>query len=145
MDNHALYNLATKAIIQNDAGEILLLHAHPHQGIQAAVSYWDLPGGRAEEGAAILETLAREITEETGLTMTGEPTYIAAGISHFSKMIDDRPVGLVLFAYRCMVADISAIKLSDEHHEFQWTPPQKAADLLHVKYPQEFCEAISKL
>lgn len=48
--------------------EILLVE---QQGPDNPTSMWALPGGRVEPGELLTEGLAREIREETGLTMRG--------------------------------------------------------------------------
>lgn len=39
-------------------------------------SAWDLPGGRPEHGEAILQTLQREVKEETGVKINSVTPYI---------------------------------------------------------------------
>lgn len=41
-----------------------------------AVRTWDLPGGRVEPGELVQEALRRELHEETGLTLVGEPRFL---------------------------------------------------------------------
>jgi 8-oxo-dGTP pyrophosphatase MutT (NUDIX family) len=51
-----------RIVIERSDGKILLQHRSDFQ-------LWGLPGGTAEEGESIEETIVREVLEETGLTV----------------------------------------------------------------------------
>ncbi|MFE4538707.1 NUDIX hydrolase [Streptomyces scopuliridis] len=61
------------AVIPNTEGKVLLLH-------RAADDYlgglWELPSGGVDEGETLTEALHREVTEETGLTVTAMGAYL---------------------------------------------------------------------
>jgi len=55
-----LFRLATKGLIVNDDGKVLVVKEHGRD-------WWDLPGGGMEHGESIKEALARELYEEVML------------------------------------------------------------------------------
>ena len=55
-------------MIRNPKGQVLLLQVNPAQLQEDGREYWDLPGGRVKKNQTILETLEREVAEETGIT-----------------------------------------------------------------------------
>lgn len=54
--------MAVGAVLVNDEGQVLLVRNRGH-----GRSHWSLPKGSCEEGEALLQTLKREVREETGL------------------------------------------------------------------------------
>lgn len=58
--------LGVKAVVRNEAGEILLLR-------HSYVPGWHLPGGGVEPGETALEALARELMEEAAVEMLAPP------------------------------------------------------------------------
>ncbi len=65
----ATAHLIVSALLRRD-GRILLVR---EQGPDDAEPTWMLPGGRVEAGESVLEAVRRELLEETGLRLTGEP------------------------------------------------------------------------
>ena len=63
--------LATRAIIVED-GRLLLVNAYPG----ARLGLWCAPGGGCEAGQSLPENLAREVMEETGLTIAVGPPVL---------------------------------------------------------------------
>ena len=65
----ATAHFIVSALIRRD-GRILLVR---EIGPDDAEPSWMLPGGRVEEGESMLQALRRELREETGLELSGEP------------------------------------------------------------------------
>ena len=69
--------VGVKILLQNNEGKYLVIH-------RSATKYpevkepWDIVGGRITPGTPLLENLQREVTEETQLTIVGEPRLVAA-------------------------------------------------------------------
>src|SRR3954466_12295448 len=69
------------AVVRDAAGRLLLVrrgHA-PGRGL------WSLPGGRVEPGESVEQAVAREVREETGLTVragapVGRVTILGVGV-----------------------------------------------------------------
>lgn len=139
------YHLGIKALITDKSGNILLLKVNPAElkGAKNA-DYWDLPGGRVQQGGTVEETLKREVEEEIGAK---DITVIKPAGMVLSKiripLPGDQSVGLILGVYECALPDDADINLSKEHIAAEWFPAHKAAELLQVKYPPEFCQLIT--
>src|SRR3989338_10844816 len=69
--------VGVKILLKNDEGKYLLLRRSLEK-YPEIVGRWDIVGGRIDAGKTLKENLLREIGEETGLTLIGEPTLIAA-------------------------------------------------------------------
>lgn len=147
MSSEDIFHLGVKALLRSKKGEVLLLQVNPAKlGGGERRSYWDLPGGRVQKGSSIDDTLRREVLEETGITELTNIHAVNMILSNLRIPIgEDESVGLVLSVYACSVPDNVPITLSDEHVAHDWLAPKEAAELLRVKYPGNFCEAIAKL
>lgn len=139
-----LYHLGIKGLIRDRKGKILLLKVNPAK-LHGKADYWDLPGGRVQKGDSIEETFRREITEEISIDEITDVKPLAMVMSNIRIPVGDDSVGLILGIYQCKVLDGSDIRISDEHIAYDWFEPRKAAKLLKVKYPEDFCEVIASL
>lgn len=97
--------------------------------LRSAVKYpdagakWEIGGGRINPGTPLLENLKREVMEETGLEITGEPKLITAQ-DIFSKVKNKHIVRLTYIGF----AD-GEVKLSDEHTEYKWLSKEELTNL----------------
>lgn len=77
MENDLKLQVGVKVLLQNREGKYLLLR-------RSLLKYpeirgrWDIVGGRINPGKSLLDNLKREIKEETGLDLEGEPALISA-------------------------------------------------------------------
>ncbi|MCL1902208.1 MAG: NUDIX domain-containing protein [Alphaproteobacteria bacterium] len=108
--------VAVKAIIQKD-GKVLALKRSTRVGVVPGT--WDIPGGRIDFGETPIDAIAREIMEETGLSVK-----IGTPWSTWTFMIDNSDVQVVGVT---MLAEYigGEIKLSDEHLEYRWIDPSE--------------------
>lgn len=141
-----LFFVGVKGLVQNPAGELLLLRADVTELRGNKEPYWDLPGGRIAEGSTELETLQREINEEIGKRAIVQAVYLETVISNHNIPIDGGGfAGLVLRIWNVSVDQIDDIVLSDEHDQLGWFSPAKSSDLLANKYSEAFCKTVAAL
>jgi len=107
--------VGVKVLIKNDSGKFLLLE---RAGIMPSDGqyYWDIPGGRINEDEPLLQALQREVTEETGLTLKGEPALVSAQDIFVEK------AGLHMVRLTYTGNALGNVALSDEHSSHQWVP-----------------------
>jgi len=107
-------------------------------------TYWDIPGGRIERGHTVDETLRKEVIKETGITQVSDIEFFHAVIANIEIPTDQGNIGLALHIYKVRIPENTEIKLSNKHTEYKWAEINEAAELLKVKYPQEFTARLNR-
>lgn len=101
----------------SDGPRVLLIRSRQN-------AYWGFPKGHMEEGESEQDTAYREILEETGLSVSFEPTF-RGSIS--LVLPEGTQKELVFFLAYCHSMEV---RLSCEHTDYRWLRPEEAASQL---------------
>ena len=117
LHNHALYQVATKALLYKDNKILVLITPD---------GYLDFPGGRVDESERNIpwsEALKRELAEEIGETVTvnientlfvSKRQYHKDGATHY--------IAAIFFECHYLSGEL---KLSEEHRNLEWLTPNE--------------------
>lgn len=105
-----------RAIVYHD-GEVLVLQNRPDHENDWEAGTWEFPGGFVDShDSAVMDTLRREVAEETGLDIT-----IEYALDRIIVVEDDTWFDCQYFLAR---ADETAVTLSEEHQDYRWIEPE---------------------
>ena len=116
--------VASKAFLINPQGKLLLLRHTSGPERMHCVGKWDVPGGRMEQGEHPLETLQREVFEETGMNINAaqaRPFHV--DIWGVGGDVENHPI--VGTFYLVLIGE-EAVRLSPEHDHFVWHDPRQS-------------------
>lgn len=136
-----LFQIGIKALARNKANEILMVHIPERSGSPA---YWDLPGGRMNNGEGFLQTLERELLEEIGVAYVGRPKQLTSTLTNITIPVGDVRYPLMLIVYEVALPDGYQIRLDPDSPEdkYGWFASDQAARHMAVKFSDEFCDMI---
>lgn len=111
--------LRTAGCIVEHDGKILLLHRHPNKPLGGT---WGLPAGKVEHGESDLETIVREVYEETGIKLPPEAFEFLGNYDFdFSYLFLEFPT------FRVRLDNAHEVTLSpNEHQAYKWVMPEEA-------------------
>lgn len=114
-----MFNIGIKGVIVRD-DKVLVL--------KSIKGYWEVPGGRMEDGEEVIDTLKRELSEELPNIANIEIYEVLSAykIHHDYKP----PTGLMLIFYRVNAAFNGEPQISDEHEAYKWASKQEALELV---------------
>jgi len=112
--------VGVKILLENKDGKYLVIcrsaEKYPEVGAK-----WDIVGGRIDSSSSLFENLRREVREETGLKIKGEPELVTVQ-DFFTK--NKHIVRLTYFG-----RGDGEVKLSDEHTEYRWLSLEEISNL----------------
>lgn len=120
--------VGVKAVILNDADEILLLHSKK--------GYWELPGGRIDDDEELTQALNRELNEEL---VSIKDIKIGKVIDAVRMPFDlKNDLGLVLVFYKVKASFYNGVKIGDEHTNYKWVTVEEARKLCNSELDEVF-------
>lgn len=132
----SIFQIATKAIIVNEDGKILIIKKTIEENTDdASQNLYDIPGGRLEYGEKLEQALQREIKEEVGLEVVINKLLSA------NSFIRPDQLQLTIITYLCFCKEKDC-RLSNEHSDFFWI---KFNDLLNSEIYPDWIKEIVRL
>jgi 8-oxo-dGTP diphosphatase len=130
--------VAAKAVITNTKGQVLIVREAKTYKDGVKIGVYGMPGGRLEPGEAFLDGLAREVREETGLTVAaGQPLLVG----EWCPVIRGVPHQIIAIFIACQ-SQSTAVQLSDDHDDYMWIDPHKRREY-NIMSPD--CDAVDAL
>ena len=115
--------VATKAFITYQGKVLILRESNKYQD-GANASKYDVVGGRIKPGQNFMESLLREIDEETKLKIkVGSPFYVG----EWRPVVKGEQWQIVGTFFECM-SDNDQVQLSEDHDDYKWIDPKEYQD-----------------
>jgi 8-oxo-dGTP diphosphatase len=125
-----------KAVVFNQEGKMLTMFRT--ETAPTRPNTWDLPGGDLDLGEDAIESIVREITEETGLAVTNVRPF------DVESLINPEGTFWITIAYYAQ-ASSDDVKLSYEHNDYRWVTIDEFLEINTSKRAQRFIESLLKL
>lgn len=126
--------LGAFAILERD-GHYLMVQNRRHIGGRDVLT-WDLPGGQVEPGERLVEALRRELREELGVEIEGEPRFC------FYQEGERRQGEERRYVWRSFFFRITGLigepRPQDDVLDWRMMPKDALKDELHAPYHQSF-------
>lgn len=126
MGNNITLQVGVKILIQNEDGKYLLLRRSLEKYPETSDNRWSIVGGRINPGETLIDNLRREVREETGLELVGEPQLIAAQDILNIEGYPDRHVVRLTYVGK---ASGDVVLDTEENDMHQWYPKDELLQL----------------
>lgn len=122
---------AGAVIFRKENRKLLFLLLHYPSSAKTTKEYWDLTKGHIEKGENEIETVKREVEEETGLRDIKFLEGFKEGIKYFFRWENKNIIKFVTF----YLAETRTedIKISEEHIDYKWLSYEEALKQLTFK------------
>jgi len=124
------------AVLFRKSNEIKYLLLHYEEG------HWDFPKGHIEEGETEIETLKREVEEETGIKGIEILDSFKEKIQYYYTFNEEKILKEVVFYLA--KTKTKEVKLSNEHIGYTWLSYEKALEKLTFKNAKDILEKVNE-
>ena len=129
---------AGAVIFRKEGNKIYYLLLHYPRGARKPKPYWDLPKGHIEKGEKELDTVKREVREETGLKDIKFIENFKERIEYFFRR-EEKNISKFVTFYLAGTKE-KDVKISSEHVGFMWLLYEKAMGKLTFKNAQKILQ-----
>ncbi len=129
---------AGAVIFRKEGSSPLFLLLHYPSSVKAAKEYWDLTKGHIEKGENEIDTVKREVEEETGLKDIKFLKGFKEWIKYFFKWEGKNIMKFVTFYLA--ETETKNIKISEEHIDYKWLAYEEALKQLTFKNAKNILE-----
>lgn len=111
------------AVVLNSRNQVLLV-------FQKKNKYWEFPKGKVEKGERELDTLRREVYEETGISRFRIAKNFRT-VMHYNFQYKGRLIKRTVVYF--LIKTVDRVRISGEHTEYAWTSLERAKERLKHK------------
>lgn len=125
METHGI----ARTLIFNAKGEVLLLIRSDDDSYRPGG--YDIPGGKVNDHEDFVAAAAREVAEETNISLQHAEIHIVmahSGVDYNNKL--KTSVNYVVFGFVTRIPNMATeVILSHEHKAYEWRPLERAIEL----------------
>ena len=129
---------AGAVVFRKESNKIYYLLLHYPSGTRTPRNYWDFPKGHIERGEKEIETVKREVKEETGLEDIKFIEGFKKWVKYFFRFQGKTVFKIVIFYL--VETKNKNVKISSEHIGYKWLPYEEALEQLLFKNAKEILE-----
>ena len=126
---------AGAVVFRKEGNKIYYLLLYYPSGARTPRNYWDFPKGHIERGEKEIETVKREVKEETGLEDIKFIEGFKKWVKYFFRFQGKTVFKIVIFYL--VETKNKNVKISFEHIGYKWLPYEEALEQLLFKNAKE--------
>jgi 8-oxo-dGTP diphosphatase len=131
----ACVNVGVSIFLFDENGRVLLgLRSSDPEKSELEGGNWCIPGGKSEENELVIDSIIREVYEETGITLEKEKVILIGIVEHIVK----KHYLSFVFMYNEPVKQEPKVTEPDEMLEWKWFKLDEVPDNLYLPTKDAF-------